>query len=105
MAEPLVRLLHAELLFVTLSVVTDELQRRTDYPVDNLRLALNAYEKGRDEYLRYAGWNDTTRLEVTAAATQALTEWIDERSLKRADEDFQQWSEELFGENDDHVTD
>lgn len=95
MPDLLVPLKHAELLYVALAVVADELEARTNYPVDNLRLALRAYENGRNEYLYSRGWKDEQRLEITAAATEALTAWIDERSMRHAEPDFDAWRQEL----------
>jgi hypothetical protein len=88
----------SELVYVAFSVVVDELDERTNYPTENLHHTLNAYCKGRDEWLRARGWTDTDRLEITAAATEALTQFLDEQAEKRADEDFDQWAREFDGE-------
>lgn len=91
----LIELRHAELLYVAFSVVIQELERRTSYPTDNLWIALSAYEKGRDEYLHARGWSDAQRKEITESALEALTLWIDERTMKHAAPDFEAWMKEL----------
>lgn len=85
----------AELLFVSLSVVVQELKRHTDYPTGNLETALNNYKKKRDEHVLSKGFTPDDIKLATISATEALTAFLEDKA--GVDQDFDRWSEELSG--------
>ncbi len=85
----------AELLFVSLSVVVQELQRHTDYPTGNLETALAAYKQRRDRHVLSKGFTPEDIKLQTLTATEALTDFLEDKA--GMDQDFDRWSEELNG--------
>jgi hypothetical protein len=101
-SEPLIPLKHAEMLFVAMGTLVHVLESRTDYPVDNMENVLTAYKRGRDGYLKGAGLTDVDIKLYTAAATEALIEWLDSQAEQKElrDAHFELWANELEGDSE-----
>jgi hypothetical protein len=95
MNEPTVPLHVAEMIFVSMAVITQEIEGRTDYPTANLHLILDSYAAARDKHLKAKGWSDGDIKLEQAAALDAVTQFLDERQMKDADTDFDAWTREL----------
>lgn len=100
-SEPQIPLKYAELMFVAFSSLVDRLSA-DDYPVDTLRAVLQAYDSRRTRHLVGRGMSNTEIRAYTAAAVDALTEWLDERAAKEEDIEhhFELWTQEMLKSDD-----
>jgi hypothetical protein len=93
----LIPLKHSERIFVTLSVVIQELNRLTDYPTENLDLILHEYVKQRDRYLTGQSWLPSQIRTATDTATGELQQWLDSRAEQSSEarKHLDEWEREL----------
>lgn len=95
--EPLIPLKHAELMFVAMSTLVHVIEEKTDYPTENMKVVLDGYESARDKFLKGKGLAINEIRLYTAAATEALIEWLDSQADKREKDSkhFELWATEL----------
>ena len=87
----------AERLFVALSVVVQELERKTDYPTDSLHVIVGDFDRERNTYLGGKGWLPSQIKVLTDTATQELLLWLEERAEKseEARKHLAEWEREF----------
>lgn len=97
MTEMLIPLRTAERIFIAMSVIVQELERRTDYDTSNLHLILHGYTSQRDKYMKAKGWFQTQIKAVTDTETEELQKWLDSRAEQpsEAQNHLQEWEDEL----------
>lgn len=97
MTEMLIPLRTAERIFIAMSVMVQELERRTDYDTANLHLILHEYTSKRDKYMKHKGWFSTQIQAVTDSETEELQKWLDSRAEQssEAQNHLQEWEDEL----------
>lgn len=100
MSEPLIPAKYAELLYVSFSVLVAQMRAKKTYPTENLETVLRSYEQSRNKTLLAAGFTDLEIRELTVAATESLTEWLDEKAAfeEASEQDFEEWLKELTTE-------
>lgn len=97
MADPMIALKHSERLFVALSVVTQELEKKSDYPTDTLHLVLHAYETARNSQTKKDGWAQGVIEAVISTAADELLTWLAEReeNSEQTKGHLDQWEREF----------
>lgn len=94
---PTVPLALSELVYVSMSVIVQEIEKNTDYPCAALHLVLQRYSSERDQYLRAEGFTDRDIAEATAGVIDGLYQWLEERADQNSDaqEHLALWEREL----------
>ncbi|AJD82146.1 hypothetical protein [Mycobacterium phage Azrael100] len=81
MNDPLIPLSISEIVYVALSVAQQS-SNLDDRTKENIELILTSYRTKRDTYLTSRGISAEDISEITAAAAEAMANWLDDRALK-----------------------